>query len=34
MKEMMEENFRLPLCEISAGAREKLTAALKNGNWI
>ena len=34
MKGMMEENFRLPLCEISAGAREKLRAALKNGNWI
>jgi 4-hydroxy-tetrahydrodipicolinate synthase len=34
MKGMMQENFRLPLCEISAEARVKLQAALKNGNWI
>ena len=34
MKNMMEENFRLPLCEISADARAKLEAALKNGNWL
>lgn len=34
MKGMMQENFRLPLCEISAEARVKLEAALKNGNWI
>ncbi len=29
MKGMIAEEFRLPLCEISAGGREKLTAALK-----
>lgn len=29
MKGMIAEEFRLPLCEISAGAREKLAAALK-----
>ena len=34
LKGMMQENFRLPLCEISAEARVKLEAALKNGNWI
>ena len=34
MKGMMEENFRLPLCEISDNARSKLEAALKNGNWL
>ncbi len=34
MKGMMEENFRLPLCEISDNARAKLEAALKNGNWL
>ena len=34
MKGMMQESFRLPLCKISAEARVKLEAALKNGNWI
>lgn len=34
MKGMMQENFRLPLCEMSAETRVKLEAALKNGNWI
>ena len=34
MKGMMEENFRLPLCEISENARAKLETALKNGNWL
>ena len=34
MKGMMEENFRLPLCEISTGARAKLETALKNGGWL
>ena len=29
MKGMIAEEFRLPLCEISAGGREKLAAALK-----
>jgi 4-hydroxy-tetrahydrodipicolinate synthase len=29
MKGMIAEEFRLPLCEISASGREKLTAALK-----
>ena len=34
MKGMMQENFRLPLCEISAEARSKLESALKSGNWL
>nr|ADI22032.1 dihydrodipicolinate synthase/N-acetylneuraminate lyase [uncultured myxobacterium HF0200_05J13] len=34
MAGQLEENFRLPLCAISAPAREELTRVLKQGSWL
>lgn len=34
MQNRIQENYRLPLCEMSSEPKEKLRSVLKNGGWI